>query len=104
MRSNAKRIAALTLAVMMSLSALPGFAAEYSSGALNVKDRVKQPTPAPTEVVEPTPAPEADEEIEAAEPTPVPTEAPTATPYVFSAWSGWIDASEYQGTFPDSRW
>ena len=89
MRSNAKRIAAMTLAVMMSLSALPGLAGEYSSGTLNVKDRVKQPTPAPTEVVE-TP----EEKENSATPLPQATEAPTATPYVFSPWSGWIDASE----------
>ena len=94
MRSNAKRIAALTLAVLMSLSALPGLAGEYSSGTLNVKDKVKQPVSAATEEAVETPAPETGKKEEASEPTPAPTEAPTATPYVFSPWSGWIDASE----------
>ena len=104
MRSNAKRIAALTLAVLMSLSALPGLAGEYSSGPLNVKDRVKQPTPAPVEETE-TPAPETEQEKPAAQPTAEPTVEPTEEPYVFAPWSGWIDASEasnYVATVCDS--
>ena len=104
MRSNAKRIAALTLAVLMSLSALPGLAGEYSSGPLNVKDRVKQPTPAPVEETE-MPAPETEQEKPAAHPTAEPTVEPTEEPYVFAPWSGWIDASEasnYVATVCDS--
>ena len=67
MKNNMKRIWAITLAVMMIFSMVPGaMAAEYYSGSLSVGGRVKI-TAAPTKA--PTPAPEAtDEPVESIEP------------------------------------
>lgn len=67
MKNNMKRIWAITLAVMMIFSMVPGaMAAEYYSGSLSVGGRVKI-TAAPTKA--PTPAPEAtDEPVESVEP------------------------------------
>ena len=87
MRSNMKRIAAMTMAALVAASAVSGaIAAEYSSSTLSVGDRIVWATPVPTPVTEATPAPENDAQAAA-------TVTPEPTPEEFVVRDGWITAT-----------